>query len=60
MPLPTPKPNEDKETFISRCMEEITKEEKDKWPDQKQRAAICYSQWDTYQKKHGHPEKAEK
>lgn len=44
MPLPTPKPNEEKEAFISRCMEYITKEERDKWPNEKQRAAICYSQ----------------
>ena len=60
MPLPSPKPNEKKENFISRCMETVTKEEKDKWPDQKQRAAICYSQWNDYQEKHGHPEKAER
>ena len=60
MPLPTPKSKEEKEGFISRCMKKITEEEKKKWPDEKQRAAICYSQWDSYQKKHGHPEKAEK
>ena len=60
MPLPEPRANEKKETFISRCMEAITKEDRDKWPDPKQRAAICYSQWDKWQKGHGHPEKAEK
>ena len=49
-----------KETYISRCMEHITRYEKDKFPDQDQRAAICYSTWDRWQKDHGHPEKAEK
>ena len=60
MPLPNPHANEKKETFIARCMETVTKEERDKWPDEKQRAAICYSQWDRWQKDHGHPEKAER
>ena len=60
MPIPDPRGNEKKETYISRCMEHITRYEKDKWPDQDQRAAICYSTWDRWQKDHGHPEKAEK
>ena len=53
MPIPDPRGNEKKETYITRY-------EKDKWPDQDQRAAICYSTWDRWQKDHGHPEKAEK
>ena len=60
MPIPDPRGNEKKETHISRCMEHITRYEKDKWPDQDQRAVICYSTWDRWQKDHGHPEKAEK
>ena len=60
MPMPEPRANEKKETFVSRCIETITKNERDKFPSEKQRAAICYSQWDSWQKKHGHPEKAEK
>ena len=39
MPLPKPKSNEDKDTFISRCMSEIN----DEFPEQKQRFAICNS-----------------
>ena len=46
MPIPDPRANEKKETYISRCMEHITRYEKDKFPDQDQRAAICYSTWD--------------
>ena len=45
MPIPDPRANEKKETYISRCMEHITRYEKDKFPDQDQRAAICYSTW---------------
>lgn len=45
MPMPKPKPNEAKETFISRCIETLTKYESDKFPSQTQRAAICYSLW---------------
>ena len=60
MPLPEPRANEKKETFVSRCMEEVTTEDREKWPDQKQRAAVCYRHWDSWQKDHGHPERAEK
>lgn len=45
MPLPKPKKNEEKQPFISRCIAAVTKEDADKFPDRKQRAAICYSQW---------------
>ena len=43
MPLPTPSKGEDKNKFISRCMgnENMKKE----FPDQKQRNAVCFSQW---------------
>lgn len=45
MPLPKPKNGEEKQSFLSRCIATMTKEESDKFPDRKQRAAICYSQW---------------
>ena len=41
MPIPAPKKNEGSQEFISRCMgSDMMNEE---YPDQKQRAAICYS-----------------
>ena len=44
MPLPAPKNNENHDDFIERCMSnEIMQKE---YPDQKQRYAICQSQWD--------------
>lgn len=36
-----PRKNEDEETFISRCMSE----EKESFPQQDQRLAVCYSYW---------------
>jgi len=43
MPLPKVRPREEKNDFISRCMSsEIMKKE---YKDQKQRQAICLSQW---------------
>lgn len=43
MPIPTPRKDEDKEEFMSRCMgDEVMKRD---YPDTKQRAAICYKQW---------------
>lgn len=40
MPLPKPGNDEEKEDFVSRCMDdEIMKEE---YPDPEQRVAICY------------------
>ena len=41
MPLPKPKTGEKEDKFISRCMSAL----KDEFPDQKQRLAVCYSQW---------------
>ncbi len=43
MPLPTPKPGEDQSAFISRCMANPTA--RSDFPDQKQRAAVCHSQF---------------
>lgn len=50
MPLPTPNSNEKEDTFIGRCISEISKEKDSKgnkrWPNQEQRIAVCYSQWE--------------
>lgn len=43
MPIPTPNQDETKDDFISRCMGNDTMVED--YPDQEQRAAVCYSQW---------------
>jgi len=43
VPIPKPKPNEDEEKFISRCMSNNTM--KSEFPKHKQRLAICYSQF---------------
>jgi len=48
MPIPKPQTDEDKETFISRCMGDDTMNEE--YPDDEQRAAICYQSWDDSQK----------
>ena len=45
MPLIKPKKRESKDDFIDRCMSNDTMK---KEYDQKQRAAICYDQWDKY------------
>jgi len=42
-PIPTPRKDEEKKSFISRCMSNKTM--KSEYPDQKQRAAVCYSQF---------------
>jgi hypothetical protein len=44
MPLPKPKNKEKKTDFVSRCIGD-TQTNKD-FPDQKQRIAVCYSQWE--------------
>lgn len=50
MPIPSPdKSIESKQEFISRCMG--NKIMNDDYPDQKQRAAICYGQWAEKKKK---------
>ncbi len=51
MPLPTKNPGEKEKEFISRCMgsEVLLKD----FPDQKQRAAVCYSQYKKHKKVKG-------
>lgn len=48
MPLVKPKNKEKKSEFVSRCIGD-TQSGKD-FPDQKQRIAVCYSQWDKAKK----------
>jgi hypothetical protein len=48
MPLPKPKNQEKRSEFVSRCIGD-NQTAKD-FPDQKQRIAICYTQWDTAKK----------
>ena len=43
MPLPSPKPKETEDEFISRCMHVLANSDSER--PQKQRVAICYSQW---------------
>lgn len=43
MPLPAPKKGEQRDEFISRCVSDETM--KKEYPEQKQRLAVCYSQW---------------
>lgn len=43
MPLPKPNKNEKEQEFVSRCMRSETMNKE--FPDQKQRAAVCYSQY---------------
>lgn len=43
MPIPKPKPEENESEFVSRCMRSLNTD----YPDEKQRAAICY---DAYKK----------
>lgn len=47
--MPYPKEGEKKEDYISRCMksEEMNK----KHPEQKERAAVCFSFWENKDKK---------
>jgi len=45
MPLPEPKPGEEKNKFIWRCNKEIEEMEGDKFKTKEQRFAICYKQW---------------
>ncbi len=47
--MPEPHPNEKKDAFISRCIGDP--ESNKTFPDQKQRIAFCYSQWDRKNKK---------
>jgi hypothetical protein len=40
--IPTPSGNEDEQTYISRCNKELYGE----FPDDAQRNAVCYAQWE--------------
>jgi hypothetical protein len=42
MPLPSPRKGQDKDSFISNCMSDP--DMISEFPEQKQRAAVCYSQ----------------
>lgn len=44
MPLPNPKKNEKKSEFVSRCVSDLS--DKKEFQDQKERVAVCYSQWE--------------
>ena len=44
MPLPTPSNGEKRSKFISRCISDLS--EKGEFKDNKQRAAVCSSQFD--------------
>ncbi len=51
MPIPTPSKREKRSDFISSCMsDEVMNKD---YPDNKQRAAICYSQWERKKSKAG-------
>jgi phage head maturation protease len=43
MPIPKPRSDEDQDEFIGRCMSDETMQSE--YPDQEQRAAVCFSQW---------------
>ena len=43
MPIPKPGKDEKENDFISRCMSDKVMNKE--YPDEKQRAAICFSQW---------------
>jgi len=46
MPLPKPEKNEKEKQFIKRCIKELSDEDQGKrWPDNKQRVAICFNIW---------------
>jgi len=51
MPIPSPEGQQDKNSFISNCMgDESMREE---FPEQKRRAAVCYSQYKRSRKTKG-------
>ena len=57
MPLPSPRKNEKKTDFMSRCMGNDTANSD--FPDSSQRAAVCNSQWSRAKKSH-HDKKPKK
>lgn len=61
MPIPKPKKNEDKQEYVSRCIANLTRNEKARFPSVRQRAAVCYSSWgETPAEKKKAQKKAEK
>jgi hypothetical protein len=48
MPLPSPKKNETRDDFVSRCMSDPTC--KGDFPDNKQRVAVCMNLFEDKQK----------
>ena len=47
MPLPTVKKGKSEKEFIGRCISTLAHEKGgDRWPDNEQRIAVCYSQWE--------------
>lgn len=60
MLLPTPYLHEDKDCFVARCFQTLTREEADLLPLRTQRIVASYFQWHSYQKEHAPPEKVEK
>lgn len=49
--MPTPRKGETKDAWISRCMGDG--EERKTFPDQKQRAAVCFNKWKKHLKDSG-------
>lgn len=43
MPMPTPRPNDNRETFLQRCMADATMAAD--FPERTQRFAVCVAQW---------------
>lgn len=43
MPMPTPRPNDNRETFLARCMADATMASD--FPERTQRFAVCVAQW---------------
>jgi hypothetical protein len=43
MPIPEPRPSEDQQDFVQRCMaDDVMNKE---FADPKQRLSVCYAQW---------------
>ena len=48
MPLPTPRKDEERDKFVSRCIEDKVMESE--FPNLSQRVAVCVGQWDNKDK----------
>lgn len=49
MPIPTPNPQENRQQFLSRCMQDDKLQIE--YPDSSQRLGVCYSAWNAEAKK---------